>query len=147
MSERVADILQAKGSRIISVEPSATVFEAIATMDHHKVGAVVVLEDGKVRGVFTERDYLRRIALEGRRSASTQVDEVMTRKVLCIEPSFSIQECMAIMTLKRCRHLPVMSGAQLLGIVSIGDCVKQISENAQARVRQLTDYVTGQYPA
>lgn len=147
MQTRVADILNSKGNDVLTTTPSTSVYDAIAKMVDHNVGSIVITEDGEICGIFTERDYLRRIILQGRSSKTTPIEEVMTPDVLYVDPSYTVEDCMAIMTEKKCRHLPVMEEGQLAGIISIGDCVRTISANAQARVQSLTDYIMGKYPA
>ena len=147
MKTTVADILRRKGDRVITIERSATVFETIGRMVEHNVGAVVVVDGAAaVLGIFTERDYLRRIALEGRSSKTTRLEEVMTPEVLCVSPGETVEACLALMTEKKCRHLPVLREGQLAGIVSIGDCVRELLEQAEWRLEGLKQYVTGQYP-
>lgn len=146
MKTKVADILRRKGDWVITIQPSATVFKTIGRMVEHNVGAIIVAERGEVRGIFTERDYLRRIALEGRSSKTTQVEEVMTTDVITVPPSANVEECMALMTEHKCRHLPVMREGQLAGLISIGDCVRKLSEHAEGRLENLERYVSGQYP-
>lgn len=148
MQSTVSEILREKGNWVLTIRPDATVFEAISEMEKKRVGAVVILDgDERMLGIFTERDYLRRIVLRGRTSKTTRIDEVMTSNVICVHPSYTVGECMATMTDKKLRHLPVVDEGKLVGIISIGDCVKKISREAQAQVRFLTDYVTGKYPA
>ena len=142
----VSNVLREKGEWVISIHPDATVYETIARMVEHNVGAIVVLEDGKLSGIFTERDYLRRVVLQGRSTESTPVSEVMTSDVITVDPETTVEECMQMMTQHKCRHLPVMREGALSGIISIGDCVKQISRSAEARVEDLTNYITGGYP-
>ncbi len=147
MTTRVADILRHKGSHIVTIEPTTTVYDAIAKMVEHNVGSILVTEDEALCGIFTERDYLRRIILQGRTSKTTRIEEVMTADVLQASPHATIKECMATMTSKRCRHLPVVEDGELVGLISLGDCVKELLGEAEARVQNLTDYITGQYPA
>lgn len=147
METRVSDILRHKGHAVITTSPTATVLECIATMVEHNVGSIVITDDAAVEGIFTERDYLRRIVLQGRTSKTTRVEEVMTRSVITVTPNHTVEACMSIMTAHKCRHLPVIEDEQLAGIVSIGDCVKQVSREAQAQVENLRAYVTGTYPA
>ncbi|MGI9175000.1 MAG: CBS domain-containing protein [Rhodothermales bacterium] len=146
MKTSVAEILKRKGDRVITIDRSTTVFKTIGRMVEHNVGSIVVVDGGTVLGIFTERDYLRRIALEGRSSKTTRVEEVMTPDVLCVSPNETVEECLAIMTEKKCRHLPVLRDGQLAGVISIGDCVRELSERAEWRVESLERYVTGQYP-
>ncbi len=147
MQTTVASILKEKGDWVITIDPYATVFKTIDRMVEHNVGAIVVVEAGAVRGIFTERDYLRRIALEGRSSKTTRVEEVMTEDVLTVTPEATIEACMKQMTEHKCRHLPVMRDGRLSGIVSIGDCVRRLSEAASARLEDMERYVAGRYPA
>ncbi len=146
MDTPIASILKRKGDWVITIHPTATVFEAIGRMVEHNVGAILVTERGKVKGIFTERDYLRRIALQGRSSKTTRVEEVMTPDVITVDPDATVEVCMALMTEERCRHLPVMRDGALAGIISIGDCVREVSRTATSRVEHLTQYVAGQYP-
>lgn len=146
MDTRVSKILRRKGHDVVTAPPTATVRECIATMVQHNVGSIVIIDRSTIEGIFTERDYLRRVALRGRTSRSTRVEEVMSRDVIYAEPNYTVEQCMQIMTAHRCRHLPVLREEQLDGIISIGDCVKQISSDAQAEARQLKAYIRGQYP-
>ncbi len=144
----VSTILKRKGDWVISIDRTATVFEAIQRMVKHNVGAIVVKENGDLCGIFTERDYLRRIALEGRTSRTTHVEEVMTSRVVCVNPSTTVEECMQLMTKHHCRHLPVVQDPdQLVGILSIGDCVRLLSQQAESEIEDLTSYIAGVYPA
>ncbi|MBT8401598.1 MAG: CBS domain-containing protein [Rhodothermia bacterium] len=147
MNKTIADLLRQKGSDVLTIEKTATVYEAIEKMEHLHVGSIMVMDGDEVVGIFTERDYLRRIVLQGRTSKTTPVQDVMTKELVCVDPNYSIQECMAVMTERKFRHLPVIDNGRLAGIVSIGDLVKAISDDAQARVHYLTDYITGKYPA
>ncbi len=146
MQTPVSSILSRKGDWVITIEPAATVFDTISRMVEHNVGAVCVTERGALRGIFTERDYLRRIVLQGRTSKTTRVEEVMTRDVVCATPDHTADDCMAMMTEKKCRHLPVLRDGQLAGIVSLGDCVKVMLETTEDRVRNLENFITGSYP-
>ncbi|MEG1734853.1 MAG: CBS domain-containing protein [Comamonas sp.] len=141
----VADVLRAKGSSAIhSVSPSNTMLDALKLMAEKGIGALLVLEGSSLAGIVTERDYARKIALQGRNSGSTPVSEVMTRKVHCVLPRQNIGECMSLMTTNRIRHLPVMNDErQLLGILSIGDLVKEIISEQQFTIQQLEHYISG----
>ena len=143
---RVADILASKGSDVLTVPKTNTVYDAIAKMVKANVGSVIVTDDDGVCGIFTERDYLRRIVLEGRTSRETRVMEVMSERVVAVDPTREVADCMSMMTSQRIRHLPVMDGARLVGIVSIGDVVRTLSSEKEAEVRYLTDYISGKYP-
>ena len=147
MNTRVADLLRNKDGEVVAIEPSATVYAAIARMVEHNVGSILVMDGDDLVGIFTERDYLRRIILQGRTSKTTAIEDVMTRDVIWVDPRFKVQECMATMTQKKCRHLPVLDDGKVVGVISIGDCVRELSNEAQARVQYLTDYIKGQYPA
>ena len=147
MEVTVQKILRQKGTEVLTTDPSSTVYDAIARMVDHNVGSILVVQDGDIEGIFTERDYLRRIVLEGRTSKTTRVDEIMTTDVVWVDPSYTADECMALMTEHKCRHLPVLKDNELAGIISIGDCVKQVSRIARSRVEELQKYISGQYPA
>ena len=143
---RVIDLLRAKGRGVHTVSPAATVYEAVDRMVRHNVGSLLVGEGDEIHGIITERDYLREIVLKGRTSRETPVKEVMTSRVVCVGPDDTIEGCMAIMTEKRIRHLPVLEDGRLAGLISIGDVVKQLSMDQRAEIRYLTDYITGKYP-
>ena len=148
METRVSDILRHKGHEVLTATSDMTVYECIASMVKHNVGSILITEGDHVVGIFTERDYLRRIALKGRSSKTTKVDEVMTRDVLTVDASHTVERCLSIMTQQKCRHLPVLDEeGELTGIVSIGDCVKELSQVAQAQVEDLQSYIRGRYPA
>ncbi len=142
---RVADILAAKGSEVRTIDKQETVLEAIKTMVAGNVGSLLVMDGGRIFGIFTERDYLRRIVLEGRRSHSTPVGEVATERLVVVDPSRSVEDCMAIMTGERIRHLPVVDDDGLAGIISIGDVVKYLSAERETEIRYLKDYITGRW--
>jgi CBS domain-containing protein len=115
-------------------------------MVEHNAGCLLVTEGEQIRGIITERDYLRGIALAGRTSKTTQVQEIMTSRIVVVHPGTSVEEAMAIMTDQRFRHLPVVDSGKLVGLVSIGDLVKQISQDRKFEIQYLTDYITGKYP-
>jgi CBS domain-containing protein len=139
----VASILDTKGSDVLQIEGSATVLDAIKRMVEANVGSLLVFEEGKLAGIVTERDYLRRVTLEGRDEKETPVREIMTAPLVYVTPDTSIDECMAVMTERRIRHLPVLTdGRDVAGIVSIGDVVKFQSKQQNAQIRLLTDYIT-----
>ena len=143
----VADLLRAKGSDIYTISSDATVYEAIVEMVRHNVGSLLVVDETTPVGILTERDYLREIALKGRTSKSTKVGEIMIRDVIVVDKDRTLDECMAIMTERRIRHLPVIEAEALIGLISIGDVVKQLSQDRKAEIKYLTDYITGKYPA
>ena len=141
--EHVSDILEQKGREVLSIEGEATVFEAIKRMVEANVGSLLVFEGGRLAGIVTERDYLRRVALEGRTEKETPVREVMSSPLVYVTPETSLDECMAVVTERRIRHLPVLSdNRDVLGIVSIGDLVKYRSRQQDVQIRLLTDYIS-----
>jgi signal-transduction protein with cAMP-binding, CBS, and nucleotidyltransferase domain len=144
---RVSDILRGKGARIFSISSGSSVFDAVQQMVNHNVGSLLVLDEGDVKGIITERDYLREIVVKGRTSKTTLVREIMTAEVVAVDSTRSIEECMAVMTERRIRHLPVVDGGALVGLVSIGDLVKQMANDREVEIRYLTEYITGKYPA
>lgn len=144
---RIAEVLAAKGPQVHTISPTDTVLDAVHRMVGHNVGSLLVTEGADIRGIITERDYLRRIVLEGRTSKGTQVGEIMTTRVVVTEPRVEVEEAMAIMTARHIRHLPVLEQGKLVGIVSIGDLVKQLSRDHKYQIQYLTDYITGKYPA
>ena len=138
----VAKVLEEKGGEVLQIEASATVFDAIKRMVESNVGALLVTEDGRVSGIVTERDYLRRVTLEGRTEKETLVREIMTAPLVYATPETSVEECMAIMTERRIRHVPVFAdGRELVGIVSIGDLVKFQSREQSFQIKFLTEYI------
>ena len=141
----VSQILDRKGGMVLSVGVEETVFDAISLMAEVNVGAVLVKKRDTISGIFTERDYLQKIALNSKSSRETAVSEVMSSPVITASPHETVQECMETMTTCRCRHLPVVEGENLLGIVSIGDLVKKILEDKEAEVEQLNQYIAGSY--
>lgn len=137
----VKDILGSKGAGIYSVRPDDSVFDALTMMSDKGVGALVVMEDGKLQGVISERDYARKVFLKGRSSPETRVSEIMSGHVLCATPEQSAEECMALMTDKRVRHLPILEDDEVIGVVSIGDLVKAIISDQQFIIEQLEHYI------
>ena len=139
----VKKILADKGDGVYTISPDATVLEALQEMADRNVGALVVLSEGEVVGLVSERDYARKVILKGRFSKDIQVHEIMTREVVCASSKHKMDACMAIMTEKRVRHLPILENGELLGIISIGDVVKTIMEDQQFTIEQLEHYITG----
>ena len=137
------DILKSKGHEVWSVKPTSTVLAALGVMAEHDIGAVLVLEGDKLVGVLSERDYARKVVLAGRSSKDSQVKDVMTPHVICVAPDRSIDECMALMTNKRLRHLPVVDHKRVIGLVSIGDLVKATIDDQQFTITQLQSYIAG----
>lgn len=134
-------LLQAKPLGILSTTPDARVFEALKLMAEKNIGALLVMDAGQLIGIITERDYARKVILMGKSSLDTPVRAIMTDAVLCVHPDQSVEECMALMTDKRVRHLPVMDGGKLIGVVSIGDLVKETISEQQFVIKQLESYI------
>ena len=143
----ISAILAHKGSAVWSIAPNATVFDAIQLMADKNVGALPVLENGKLVGIISERDYTRKVILKGKSSKETPVRDIMTVELVTAHPGDSISECMHVMTEKRVRHLPVMEGVEMVGLVSIGDLVRRIISAQTATIDNLEKYITGDYPA
>ena len=143
MAATVQQILQNKGGSTYSVTPATTVLEALKLMAERNVSAVLVTEGERLVGIFTERDYARKVVLKGLASKDTLVGDLMTQNVLTVAPSHTIDDCMAIMTNNHIRHLPVVAQGKLAGIVSIGDAVKSVMEQQQATIDQLSGYIAG----
>jgi CBS domain-containing protein len=143
----IRDVLRHKGSQVWTIGPSDTVYAAIERMEDRRVGCLVVMEGESIRGVLTERDYLRKVALKGRFSKTTFVSEIMTSPVVTAHPEDDVEACLQLMTRGRFRHLPVIDGqGRLTGIVSIGDLVKEIVSDQQEELHHLDAYIRGQYP-
>ncbi len=141
----IKEILKVKGNAIWSIEPTASVYAAVKLMADKEVGALMVLEDKKLVGIISERDYARKVILKGRSSKATQVEEIMTTRVVYAHPEQNVNECMALMTEKHIRHLPIMMEEKLLGVISIGDLVKSIIAEQQLTIEQLEQYISGGY--
>lgn len=139
----VADLLQTKGPTVWSVAPGTSVYAALEMMAEKDVGAVLVLDAGRLVGIFSERDYARKIILRGKASRETPVRDIMTERVVYIRPEQTVAECMALMTNKHIRHLPVLTGDALIGLISIGDVVKAIISEQEFMIEQLENYITG----
>ncbi len=139
----VREVLGKKGHEVWSVHPRHSVYDAIKKMSEKNIGSLVVLVDDQIVGIVTERHYARHVILEGRSSAETPVREIMASDVVCVRPDQTIEECMAIMTEKRIRHLPVVEDNRLVGLVSIGDLVKSIIADQKFTIEQLIHYIRG----
>lgn len=137
----VKQLLQAKGGSVQSIAPDARVIEALQLMADKEIGALVVVEKGKLAGILSERDYARKVTLKGKSSHDIPVREIMTEKVLTVQPTQTVEECMALMTSKRVRHLPVMDGESLIGVLSIGDLVKEVIAEQEETIKQLESYI------
>lgn len=139
----VATLLGQKGTGVYSVGPTATVYEALELMADKNVGALVIAEQGRLVGILSERDYARKVILRGRTSADTRVSEIMTTEVRTVAPTGTIDECMELMTDHRIRHLPVLDGDEIVGMISIGDIVKEVIAHLASMVEQLESYIRG----
>jgi CBS domain-containing protein len=141
MSATVRDLLRGK-SVVHSVGPSDTVYDALRLMADKNIGAVLVQSGQTVEGIFSERDYARKVMLLGKTSTQTLVSEIMTPHVVCVEPDWTVDQCMALMTEKRIRHLPVMDKDRLIGVISIGDVVRAVVDEQQFTINSLQRYIT-----
>lgn len=141
--QNVSDILAFKGDQVCSVTPDATVFEALTLMSEKNIGSVIVLDEDKLVGILTERIYARKVALENKVSKDILVKEIMATRVLCVNPNRSVEECMALMSDKGIRHLPVVDHKKVIGMISIGDLVKAIIHDQKILIDQLQNYITG----
>ena len=140
--DRLSEILGEKGRRVFEIEAEASVFDAVKQMVEANIGALLVTEGGKITGIVTERDYLRRVTLEGRTDRDTPVGEIMSSPLIVATLETSIDECMALMTDRRIRHVPVVDGGEIIGVVSIGDLVKFKSQLQSFEIQYLNDYIT-----
>ena len=141
----ISEVLSRKGDSVLTTTSQASVLDAIGTMSEANVGAIVIQDGDQPAGIFTERDYLRKIALEGRSSSETSVSEVMSAPLITVTPSEAIQTAMEMMTERRCRHLVVMDSDRMVGIISLGDLVKHMLVEKEAEVEQLSSYISGNY--
>jgi len=140
---KVARLLETKGSNVWTIAPDALVYDALQTMAEKEVGALIVTEGRRVVGIFSERDYARRVILAGRSSRTSPVREMMTTRVLFVSPDDTVDDCMGLMTKKHVRHLPVMEGDRLVGVISIGDVVKAIMSDQRFTIEELEKYISG----
>ncbi len=143
MSKSIRDVLKNKGNNVISISADATVYKALELMAAENVGALLVMEGEQVVGIISEREYARKVILEGRSSLKTAVEKIMVSKVLYITPDTSVEEGLALMSDRRCRHLPVLEGKQLVGMVSIGDLVNAHVAEKDFMIDQLENYIHG----
>jgi CBS domain-containing protein len=144
--DTIAHILKDKGTNVHHASPDVTVLSAVELMAARQIGALMVCQEGHPLGMFTERDLMTRVILAGRDPGTTRLEEVMSKDVIFIEPSTPAEEAMAVMTERRCRHLPVVSEGRVVGLISIGDLVRWASRNQEFHIRQLEDYICGKYP-
>ncbi len=142
---KVMDVLKSKDNDIWSVSPQETAYKALEIMADKNIGALLVIDEGQLIGIFSERDYARRVILKGKSSKETNVGELMSSPVFSINPEKSIEECMALMTAARSRHMPVMEAGKLVGLITIGDVVSVIIANQKIEIDDLKNYVTGGY--
>ena len=141
--QTIKELLRRKGSDVYSIESQATVYKAVEALEEHNIGALVVIDHGELVGVLSERDYVRKVELKGRQSRDARVAQIMTAPVACVTPEQTVEECMALMTDKRFRHLPVVDDGKLIGLISIGDLVKAIIAEQKFIIDQLEHYIAG----
>jgi CBS domain-containing protein len=146
LTESIELILKRKGSQVHSIAADATVYEALEKLADKDIGALVVMKGTEVVGVFSERDYVRKVILKGRSSREMQVHEIMSSPVVTVDRTTTVDECMHLMTSKRFRHLPVVEAGRVVGVVSIGDLVNWIITVQDLTIHELEDYITGKYP-
>jgi CBS domain-containing protein len=138
----IAEILEEKGSEVLTIDADASVHQAVQRMVEENIGSLMVTDGREIVGIITERDYLRRVALEGRTDRETRVREIMSSPLICVSPDTTVDECMALMTDHRVRHLPVADEERIVGLVSIGDVVKHTVERQAVEIETLTQYIT-----
>ena len=146
MQTKLSVVLQHKGAQVHSVSPTETVLEAVRAMNDARVGALLVMDGTRVVGIFTERDVLGRVVGQGRDPTATKVADVMTVEVVTVRPETTVEEAMAVITAHRCRHLPVMDGGKLDGLVSSGDLTRWVTHRQAWHIEDLVNYITGKYP-
>ena len=139
----ISEILKSKGSTVWSVPPETSVFDAIHLMADKNIGSLLVMESGRLLGIVSERDYTRKVILQGKASKTTQVREIVSGPVISVTPSHTVQECLQLMTQNRVRHLPVLDGGKTVGLISIGDLVNHIITEQRSTIEQLQTYISG----
>ena len=139
----VKQLLESKDNNVWSISPEATVFEGLQVMAEKNIGALLVTREDKLIGIFSERDYARKVILKGKASKNTTIGELMTREVVYTTPEDSLDECMALMTAKHIRHLPILKKDKLIGLLTLGDLVKQIMSNQEFKIQELEKYISG----
>jgi len=146
LPEAISSVLRRKGDRkVLSISPDSSVYEAIAVMAENSIGALLVVADGVLTGIMSERDYARKVVLQSRSSKETRVADIMTSPVITVSPAYTVEECMHLMTERRIRHLPVVDGSTIVGIVSIGDLVRAVITVQGETIQYLQQYINGQY--
>lgn len=146
MKATVRQLINDKGDFVLTIGPERTAREALERMVEHDVSSIVVREDNSTVGILSDRDYIRRVTLDEDVTEDVKVKDIMTEDILVVHMDTTVEECMAIMTKERIRHLPVMENGELAGIISIGDCVNRLSEKSQKRIEALKRYIRGKYP-
>jgi len=139
----VKQLLESKDNNVWSISPETTVFEGLQFMAEKNIGALLVTRDDKLIGIFSERDYARKVILKGKASKDTTIGELMTKEVVYTTPEDSLDECMALMTAKHIRHLPILNNGKLIGLLTLGDLVKQIMSNQEFKIQELEKYISG----
>ena len=147
LPDTVSSVMRRKDRKVLSISPDASVYDAIALMAENSIGALVVVADGKLVGILSERDYARKVVLQSRSSKDTLVADIMSSPVITVSPGHTVEECMRMMTDKRIRHLPVVEGVAIVGIGSIGDLVRSMITVQGEMIQQLQQYISGPYPA
>lgn len=149
LPDAVSAVLRRKNNdrKVLSISPDASVYEAIAVMADNSIGALLVVANGVLVGIMSERDYARKVILQSRSSKDTHVSDIMTSPVITVSPAHTVEECMRLMTDKRIRHLPVVEGSAIVGIVSIGDLVRSVITVQGETIQYLQQYITGHYPS
>jgi CBS domain-containing protein len=142
----VADMLETKGDVVHAIAPTATVYEAVAAMDRCQVGALVVMDDTRLAGIVSERDYTRKVILLGRSSRETRVDEIMTSRVITVAPSTSLRDCLKLVNEHSIRHLPVVENGRVVGVLSTGDLVRAVLDQQAQTIQSLNSFIGGDYP-
>jgi CBS domain-containing protein len=139
--QTVEEMLKAKGRDVWAIGPDATAYEALEMMAEKNVGALIVIEEGRPVGIFSERDYARKVILKGKSSKDTRVRDLMTEDLVCVIPNDTVRECMALMTARKLRHLPVIEGGRLRGVISIGDVVNEVIMNQDFKIQEMEKYI------